>query len=388
MAGVGPRVVVRATAALAATALILVPRLIAPRLVGVHPGPGATGQRAPLPTHLNLRAIEFLTPSLGFVAAPGRIYETTNGAHTWTRVYHGPAAVLDLHMVSAQDGFAWGPGRKGSVILATTDGGRRWVRVGTTPSRVMDAAWPTARVGYVVTSHWQLLKTIDGGRHWFSLQQGARSVSFISAARGYVLDGTAVYQTRNGGHSWTAGQLTATPGGGGIIDGEVRAAAGGAVWASLIGGTGMSQESYTVCRSTNGAEWTAVIGVSTPAGGPAPGNPPAVGPGTGLGLQAFSANAALVSGTCVACGMGASEVVGTVDGGRQWVPVPQQSGSIAGLIPDGESLSFPTERTGYLQVVVFKPRDPTGYGATVIYKTTNEGGSWVAIYGSPHAGGR
>lgn len=286
-----------ATAALAAAALVLVPRLTAPRLVAVHPGPGATGQLAPLPTHLNLRAIDFLTPSLGFVAAPGRIYETTNGAHTGTRVYHGPVAIMNLHMVSPQDGFAWGPGRKGSVILATTDGGRRWVRVGTTPSRVMDAAFSTARVGYVVTSHGQLLKTIDGGRHWVSLRQSARSVSFTSATRGYVLNGLAVYQTRNGGQSWIAGQLTASPGSGGIIDGEVRAAPGGGVWASLIGGTGRSRESYTVFRSTNGAEWTAVIGVSTPGGGPAPGNPPVVGPGTGLGpLHAFSANAALVSG--------------------------------------------------------------------------------------------
>ncbi len=40
---------------------------------GQHRGPGATSQLAPLPTHLNLRASDFLTPSLGFVAAPHRI---------------------------------------------------------------------------------------------------------------------------------------------------------------------------------------------------------------------------------------------------------------------------------------------------------------------------
>lgn len=86
--------------------------------------------------------------------------------------------------------------------------------------------------------------------------------------------------------------------------------------------------------------------------------------------------------------MGAAEVVGTTDGGRQWVPVPQPSGSIAGLIQDGESLSFPTDRTGYLLVDVFKPRDLTGHGTTVMYKTINGGRSWVPIYGSPHPGGR
>ncbi|MDA8200306.1 MAG: hypothetical protein M0Z54_12935 [Thermaerobacter sp.] len=76
--------------------------------------------------------------------------------------------------------------------------------------------------------------------------------------------------------------------------------------------------------------------------------------------------------------MDTSEVVATTDAGRQWVPVPAQSGSIAGLIQDGESLSFPTEGTGYLLVGVLKRRDLTGHGATVMYNTTDGGRSWVA----------
>lgn len=169
-----------------------------------------------------------------------------------------------------------------------------------------------------MTEKRKLLKTTDGGQRWTTLRQPADSVSFVTATNGWVLDGGAVYSTRNGGRSWTISQLTCHPVSAQIdmIGGEIRGMSDGTVWVVLPGGTGMNQESYTIYRRTRETRWTAVMARSTAGGGPAPTATTVSGPGLSPGhIDPLSANDAFASGMCWACGAaGTFQVVGTTDG--------------------------------------------------------------------------
>jgi photosystem II stability/assembly factor-like uncharacterized protein len=340
--------------------------------------PGDRRAAAPLPIGLTFSAVDFTTPSQGFLAGARAIFATQDGGTAWTRVYRGAADVLGLQMVTGQVGFAWGALQSGATaILATTNGGVTWREVGSLDTAASGFTWPTPRVGYAVTSHHGIMKTADGGRTWSALSQPAVSVSFVSAAKGYALYGPDVYATDNGGASWTA--IALVPPGTQVGGGEVRATADGSVWAYLVGGAGMSQASYTVFRSTDGVHWAPVMSLSTAGGGPAPASARAAGPGASPGpIDPLSQADAFVTGTCSACLSGTSQVVGTTTGGRTWIPTPVQSGPLPGLIQSPEGISFASPSTGYVVVSAFPPN--SSHAVTMVYKTTDGAQSWTAIY--------
>jgi len=383
-----------AVAVAAAASLVLAPHFLSRVGVGPRPTsptgkvnpptgrtktpPSASRAAAPLPGGMTFSAVDFPTPSQGFVAGANGIFETRDAGTAWTPVYRGPADVLGLQMVSGRVGFAWGTLQSGATaILATTDGGVSWTQVGSLNTALARLSWATPLVGYAVTSQHLIMKTSNGGRTWFALRQAAFSVSFVSAAKGYALYGPDVYTTNNGGASWTA--IALVPPGTQVGGGEVSATRDGSVWVDLVGGSGMSQTSYTVFRSTDGVHWTPVMSLSTAGGGPAPASAQALGPGTSPGpIDPLSQADAFMAGACSACSSGTSQVVGTTTGGSTWSPKPVQSGPIAGLIQSPDGISFASPSTGYVVADAFPPN--RSHAVTMVYKTTNGARSWTVIY--------
>ncbi|PKY11325.1 hypothetical protein B1757_04870 [Acidithiobacillus marinus] len=334
----------------------------------------------PLPTGVVFKVVDFTQASTGYVAGAGVIFETLDGGTDWGRVYHGSVDVSGLEMVSAQVGYAWGQAGNSTTVLKTIDGGAQWAVAGRVPARgIHVASWPTSQVGYVVTLKRDLLKTSNGGETWTILKQPAESVSFVTAAKGWVLERSTVYSTRNGGKSWTSSQLIipSVPTHRVMIGGEIRSAPDGAVWVMLPGGAGMNQESYTLYRSVSGIHWTAVMARNTAGAGPAPSAAAVSGPGLSPGpMDPVSDHDAFASGMCWACGeAGTWQVVGTTDGGKHWSPPSRPYGALPGLLQSPYSISFPDRTTGYVLATSFSSRQHL----TRLYKTTNAGRSWTLI---------
>lgn len=207
-----------------------------------HLASGPQGQiRSPaLPC---LAPIRFVARQVGWMARceDGRIFSTADGGRRWRRtsipVHDASEARFDLPVFAAETGVVaatlatrpvTAPGRTRAVAFSVShDGGRRWAVQSTreiapcplTP--YYTALWPAsiadAHVWWIVAGGSRPLVqvTVDAGRSWrtavaHGLPSGACSVMRVSAANANVAwvvarqgtDGSALFQTRDGGRTW------------------------------------------------------------------------------------------------------------------------------------------------------------------------------------------
>lgn len=320
-----------------------------------------------------MQAIVFRSRRLGFLAGPGAIWESTDGGRSWRQVYQGRARLGHIVWVSPDTGLAWGA----HAILASTDGGS-WHRVFTAPGYLLALSWVSARQGWAV---WQagsaaaaLHVTRDGGSRWQSVPVPFRpiAVGFSDSLRGWAVSHHHVWQTTDGGRHWTAVASWSRP----VPAAATVAPVGSVAWVELIGGSGMSQTSYTLLRLTNG-KVTVVAARSTAGAGPAPGGAPLTAPaapGVAPGpLAVISSETAVLGGLCEACGGGTVALWETTNGGAAWTVHPPIYG-VNGTA-DSAAVSFLNGHDGWLV---------TGGGTrTAVLATTDGGRSWTQRFPSP-----
>ncbi|HVC33044.1 MAG TPA: hypothetical protein VNL16_05995 [Chloroflexota bacterium] len=165
------------------------------------------------------------------LSCPNVLLQTTDrGAH-WTEAYTTRLTDPTVAFTSPTAGWLLGQSCGGNLptgcvghLLATTDGGQTWHEV-TLPERspALAFAHPTAADGWLAVSHDRasaahLLVTHDGGRTWRTLPEPAGNLGFAQTlffrtpsdgwllAAGQPAAGSQqkqVYQTTDGGVSWT-----------------------------------------------------------------------------------------------------------------------------------------------------------------------------------------
>jgi len=322
-----------------------------------------------------------------------------------------PPNLSSLHFVNAQDGWAGGQG----IILATSDGGRSWHRQYLGAGTVSGFSFLSPALGFAATSA-GLLKTADG-KTWSRVDdQSLDQVQFVNASVGFALEGQRYSLTQNlfassdGGMSWRSlaigpvsqacffgpqvgiaalpdrigGTLTmkrTTDGGANwstvlsvanAVPEQLQCTQDGGAWLVAGGQAGMSQQSYSVFRSTNeGASWKVVLAATT-EDGPGPGNSVGApkGPGSSPGsIGAVDRSAAVMTGTCEACNAGTASFSTTTDGGASWSPATRP---IPLQVASPTILDMLTAQAGWLL-------SSPGPGESQIQETMDGGAAWHTI---------
>ncbi|MGZ4161007.1 MAG: hypothetical protein ACXVNF_09475, partial [Neobacillus sp.] len=209
-------------------------------------------------------------------------------------------------------------------LLQSGDGGRHWVAVGTVPNNAYlhFTSKTTALSGNAFSQ--------DGGKSWHLLPVPKNMVG--DAYFHDVKNGWAVTQRNNefyvkrtidGGKSWETvlTKSLSSP----LADAVIRSAGTNDAWIELIGGTGMTQTSYSIFHTTDGGtSWKTVIANSTAGGGPAPGfsqdyNKGPINKGSKPGpLYVVNPEVAFMGGSCPACD-NPNSIGWTKDAGKTWV---------------------------------------------------------------------
>lgn len=329
-----------------------------------------------------LSAVRFVSATTGYMDGNGIILKTTDGGQIFSAVAHTSVNLtgLSITKTAATTVAAWG----GHSIMVSHNGGSNWSTT-TLPQNIIQAEFATASEGFAITQGNRaaatslasaLWRTTDGGVHWVQLQTPSPpvSVSFGSAGVGWVgVVGGDIFQTVNSGQTWNRVLHL----GANLGEARVYAVSSQICWALITGGSGMSQTSYSVFRTTNGTNWTAVLGVSTAGAGPAPGNPTNVpkGPGSSPGPMAvLGPGEAVIAGVCEACGWGTASLSSTQDGGASWSSHPAISNSEG----PPASMSFVSLNEGW----VLDNRGDSGNG--VLLHTLDGGSSWKEVYPTTH----
>ncbi len=168
-----------------------------------------------------------------------RLEYSEDQGKTWSLISQFAQPISQIDMVSNQLGYAVSNqctdlnGCTTGTLEQTTEGGHRWNTVYQTPGAISQVDFVNTQVGWLVsqqTGHDAILwNSQDGGHRWRIIttprQAGemiSGSVSFISPETGWLLEegvaaggyqGKALYQTTDGGQSWTAIALSTPLGG-------------------------------------------------------------------------------------------------------------------------------------------------------------------------------
>lgn len=157
----------------------------------------------------------------------GRIYKTTNGGQSWeqqTGSFNNTGnAITSIHFFNANDGVAFGSAGTGTVIDSlriwnTSDGGSTWTRI---PKSLLPAplsgegTWLQYGTGayeakgdilWFGTRKGRIWKTTDKGRTWSSSNTGVNitiySIAFANK-NGMLITETGGLKTQDEGQSWT-----------------------------------------------------------------------------------------------------------------------------------------------------------------------------------------
>lgn len=225
----------------------------------------------------------------------------------------------------------------------------------TSTGRYEDIFFVNEDYGWVVSLLGQIFKTADGGNTWVKQydQSGVRfrSVGFADSLNGWAgtLDNALLYQTKNGGKTWTPVSNIPNPRPGGICGIAV-------VNAKVIYASGRYDGPARVIKSSDGgATWT-VIDLETQAK-------------TLIDCYFWSPDSGMVvggNGTSADLNLLNAVILTTFDGGKTW----QTRRRTTRVGEWGWKISFPSHRTGYVSLESLSPA--RGY----CLKTTNGGLTW------------
>jgi photosystem II stability/assembly factor-like uncharacterized protein len=274
-----------------------------------------------------ITALRLIDTKSGWIGGEGWIARTDDGGKTWQKQYSKPGVIIQVFALNGQ--AAWATVQAASSnetaheLVATTDGGNHWSALGKVPNSGF-LHFVTAEEGYCGNA-----KTVDGGKTWAPIRVPRDTVGdayFHDKDHGWAVtqtkDKIEVQSSLDGGKTWhtvmskkTVSTLT-----GAII----RSTGTNDAWIEAIGGSGMSQTSYSVFHTSDGGKsWQTVIAHSTAGAGPAPGFPLEYtgGPnnkGSKPGpLYVVNPQTAFMGGSCPACDK-PNTIGWTTDGGKTW----------------------------------------------------------------------
>ena len=191
---------------------------------------GRHWRRMPTPTALDVPALSFPTPRIGFLSDYSkRLFRTDDGGRSWHLVTTARRSLRGAIFVSTREGLLAGD----HGLSRTDDGGRSWRHVRVTPQmRFVGAAVLDARhwwlAGYTCPNAGKtigpkipglgfakpapcagksyLLRTADGGRSWTAIRFGKpppSALTFVTPTVGYSAAGPdGIYRTTDAGRSW------------------------------------------------------------------------------------------------------------------------------------------------------------------------------------------
>jgi photosystem II stability/assembly factor-like uncharacterized protein len=260
-----------------------------------------------------LSAVQFVSPSDGWVVGSDRILHTTDGGSHWaTQFRTRPKAQLGaIDFVDADHGWVTGP----SEILATTDGGAHWQSLPEPCPPIRTVHFVSRRDGFAVAgvgvSYWGvtdpplaggiLLRTTDGGARWHRLHAppDVQSACFNNAQHGWLSAGGAIYGTADGGRTWSLSVRARSRSG---TYAEIECARPRAAWAEVIGpGVALGHEPQ-IGYHMNGRSWRPIFVEGYTAGPALWAHVKTESPGPYPGpFSAVSANQAVFIGGCSAC---------------------------------------------------------------------------------------
>ena len=162
----------------------------------------------------------------GLWSGPAFIIKSVDGGDNWSTIDMSAYAtrLVDIHFTSADTGFATGtaaPETNGGVILHTTNGGTTWTTVCTT-NALTDIVW---KIHGLDGQHWfasiysdpvnddtRTLRSNDGGMSWEQITVSGdygytEMVGFIDPLHGWVGGDTILWETFDGGDSWSPTSL-------------------------------------------------------------------------------------------------------------------------------------------------------------------------------------
>lgn len=149
-------------------------------------------------TSTSLSDVAFATATNVVAVGNGTILRSPNAGVTWSSVYSGGADLNAVHFPTASIGFAAGGG---GALLQSTNGGATWAALNAawpeTIEPVLDLHFVSAQEGYALTRQ-RILHTVDGGLHWewFPCAADMRQLHFISATNGLAVgDDATLYRT-------------------------------------------------------------------------------------------------------------------------------------------------------------------------------------------------
>jgi|GEM_PF-3057895 len=152
-----------------------------------------------------IRAVHFVNQMTGwFAAASSEIRRTTDGGATWTLQSTGVGSGYnDIWFVNANKGFVIG---NNGLLRVSTNGGGSWSTIASGVTVTLrNIHFVNENLGFIGCSNGQVLRTTNGGTNWSAVTSGAATVNniyFASATHGFLVGGSNLYETNNGGQSW------------------------------------------------------------------------------------------------------------------------------------------------------------------------------------------
>jgi photosystem II stability/assembly factor-like uncharacterized protein len=187
-----------------------------------------------LPGHHSICGLDHFGSALfavgNFQMTSAQFFRSNDAGTSWELIDLGAQAsgLIDVKFIAPKTGFVAGThAEKGALILRTTNGGTTWTQVypardarpGSYPTDPSDIMWKLdfvdERVGYgavysSTSNSSKVVKTTDGGRTWSTIvidpanNRELEGIGFSDAQTGWAGGyGDGVYETRNGGASWT-----------------------------------------------------------------------------------------------------------------------------------------------------------------------------------------
>jgi photosystem II stability/assembly factor-like uncharacterized protein len=138
----------------------------------------------------------------------GVLYKTTDGGEKWQKQYY--STVYHMHSMKFFDinnGIALNVVNSGAYILTTGNGGLSW-EVGTVEVSDYNLFF-LGDICYVKGKNQKILKSVDHGKNWQTINTPVSSSSFIhgfyfmNEDTGFLATGDKKYKTVDGGNTWT-----------------------------------------------------------------------------------------------------------------------------------------------------------------------------------------
>ena len=181
---------------------------------------GITWNTVPSGTTESLLGIAFSNSSVGIISGvSGSIMHTTDGGQTWSGGARVSSSFLNISMLDGNFGLAVGSNgysySPGNAIFRTTNGGVDWVEQPSSVTRrtLRAISFVDSQTCMAAGDSGTVLRTSDGGAHWFQQLQGTlfvklglsfRGSSFLDGATGTIVgDQGTIIHTTDGGQQWS-----------------------------------------------------------------------------------------------------------------------------------------------------------------------------------------